>query len=78
MVKNCYNTDYMKKSGLQIRNFNKIVISLTVNGCAKRFMTKKFSEWYTNQLLKQLDKGNKVEQTEVKLTLTALKPIHSK
>ena len=54
------------------------VFNLTVNGYAKCFTKKKFNEWYTNQVRQQLDEGKKVEQVEVKLTLTTLKPIHAK
>ena len=41
-------------------------------------MKKKFNEWHSNQVRQQLDKGKEVEQIEVKLTLTTLKPIHVK
>ena len=54
------------------------VLDLTVNGYAKRFMKKKFNEWYTKQVQQQLDEGKEVEQIEVKLTLTTVKPIHVK
>ena len=54
------------------------VLDLTVNGYAKRFMKKKCNEWYTNQVQQQLDEGKEVEQMEVKLTITASKPIHAK
>ena len=40
-------------------------------------MKKKFNEWYTSQV-QQLGEGKEVEQIEVKLTLTTLKPIHAK
>ena len=54
------------------------VLDLTVNGYAKRFMKKKFNEWYTKQVQQQLDEGKEVEQIEVKLTLTTVIPIHVK
>ena len=54
------------------------VLDLTVNGYAKHFMKKKCNEWYANQVRQQLDEGREVEQIEVKLTLTTLKPIHAK
>ena len=54
------------------------ILDLTVNGYAKRFMKKKFHEWYTNQVQQQLDEGKEVKQIEVKLTLTNLKLIHAK
>ena len=54
------------------------VLDLTVNGYAKRFVKKKFNEWYTKQVQQQLDEGKEVEQIEVKLTLTTVKPIHVK
>ena len=54
------------------------VLDLTVNSYAKRFMKKKCSEWYTNQVRQQLVEGKEVEQIEVRLTLTTSKPIHVK
>ena len=54
------------------------VLELTLNGYAKRFMKKKFNEWYTNQVRQQLDESKEVEQIVVKLTLTTLKRIHVK
>ena len=49
-----------------------------MSGYAKRFMKKKFNEWYTNQVQQRLDEGREVKQIEVKLTLTILKLIHAK
>ena len=54
------------------------VLDLTLNKYAKRLMKKKFNEWYTNQVRKWLHEGKGVEQIEVKLSLTTLKPIHAK
>ena len=54
------------------------VLDLTVSGYAKRFMKKKFNEWYTNQVEQRLDESREVKQIEVKLTLTILKLIHAK
>ena len=54
------------------------VLDLTLNKYAKRLMKKKFNEWYTNQVRQRLHEGKGVEQIEVKLSLTTLKPIHAK
>ena len=54
------------------------VLNFTVNDYAKRFMKKKFNEWYTNHLQQQYDEGKEVEQIKVNLILIILKPVHAK
>ena len=49
-------------------------LDLTVNGSAKAFMKKKFTEWYSLEVTKQLDNGKSAEEIEVKLLLSKLKP----
>ena len=51
-------------------------LDLTVNGYSKRFLKNKFNEWYSFQVSKQLADGVMLENVQVKLTLTILKPIH--
>ena len=52
-------------------------LDLTVNGYSKRFLKNKFKEWYSFQVPKQLADGVMLENVQVKLTLTILKPIHA-
>ena len=52
-------------------------LDLTVNGSAKAFMKKKFTEWYSSSIAKQLDEGKAVEDIDVELKLSILKPLHA-
>ena len=52
-------------------------LDLTVNRSAKSFFKRKFTEWYSNELKLQLETGTKLDNIEVKLNLTTLKPLHS-
>ena len=52
-------------------------LDLTVNGYAKRFMKIKFTEWYSKQIGKQMQEGKKLEDVEVPLRLSMLKPLHA-
>ena len=47
------------------------------NGHAKRFM-KKFTFWYADQVKSELDKGKKIEEIDISMTLSILKPLHAK
>ena len=52
-------------------------LDLTVNGYAKRFLKRKFNEWYSAQVKTQLEKNIAIEDVQVGLQLTRLKPIHA-
>ena len=52
-------------------------LDLTVNGYAKKYCKKKFNEWYMEQITKQSDSGKPIDEIEVKLQLTTLKPLHA-
>ena len=52
-------------------------LDLMVNGHAKHYLKNKFSTWYRNQILKQLDEGVNIDAVDVKLRLTTLKPLHA-
>ena len=52
-------------------------LDLTVNGSAKAFMKKKFTEWYSCSIAKQLDEGKAVEDIDAELKLSILKPLHT-
>ena len=40
-------------------------LDLTVNGYAKKFTSRKFSEWYSSQIMKQLDDGKELHDINV-------------
>ena len=52
-------------------------LHLTVNRSAKSLFKRKFTEWYSNEIKLQLETGTKLDDTEVKLTLTTLKALYS-
>ena len=76
---------------LDLLNANKILVTnvppnmtkyyqpldLTVNGYAKKFMSQKFSSWYTHQISLQLEKGVPIDEIDVKLRLSLIKPLHA-
>ena len=84
-------TGQMTKDVLDLYKKNNIVITnvppnmtkfyqpldLTVNGFAKLFMAKKFNDWYSAQVLSELDKGTPLEEIDIKLRLSLLKPLHA-
>ena len=51
-------------------------LHLTVNEYVKRFLKNKFSTWYGNQILKQLDKDDNIDTVDVKILLTTLDLSH--
>lgn len=52
-------------------------LDLTVNGAAKHFMKKQFAVYYANAVKHQLDSGKEVEDINVDLRLTVIKPLHA-
>ena len=52
------------------------LLDLNVNGFEKRFTCKKFSNWYSWQVSKQLDENKPLHNVYVLLNLLLLKPIH--
>ena len=40
-------------------------------------MKKKFTKWYSSEIMKQLDSGKNAEKIKVKLLLSKLKPLHA-
>ena len=53
------------------------VLDLIVNKYAKAFTRKKFNEWYAKEIHRQLDAGTLLEEVDVKLRLSVMKPIHA-
>ena len=52
-------------------------IDLTVNYYCKRFLKCKFNEWYSGQVKAQLGNGVEIDDVQVGLQLTKLKPVHA-
>ena len=52
-------------------------LDLTANGYAKRYLKSKFTEWYSSQIRAQLDNGVSIDNIEVGLQLSKIKPIHA-
>ena len=53
------------------------VSELTVNKYAKAFIRKNFNEWHAKETHCQLDVGIPLEEVDVKLWLSVMKPIHA-
>ena len=53
-------------------------LDLTVNSSAKAFFKRKFAEWYSKEIHKQLVEGKEIDQVDVVLRLSVLKPLHAK
>ena len=51
---------------------------LTINGVAKSFLKEKFAKWYADQVTTQLSGGTEVYAIDIKMQLSALKPIHAR
>ena len=47
------------------------------NGYAKRFMKKKFTLWYADQVQRAMDAVKSMEKTDIDLKLSVLKPLHA-
>ena len=51
-------------------------LHLTVNGQAKKFMKNKFHRWYATEITKLLNEGVKLDEVNVRLLLSTLKPLY--
>ena len=51
-------------------------LDLTTNNWAKEFLKTKFSQWYSEQIQDALDSGKAIEDIEVKVPLSVMKPLH--
>ena len=52
-------------------------LDLTVNREAKRFLKRKFVDWYSKQVSDQLTAGKSLESVQVPLKLSIMKPLHA-
>ena len=53
-------------------------LDLTVNKHCKSFLKRLFSTWFSQQIESQLSIGKKVDEVDIKFTLTTIKPLHAK
>lgn len=49
-----------------------------MNGEAKKFMRKEFVTYYANAVQQQIEDGKALEDIEVDLKLTIIKPLHAR
>lgn len=52
-------------------------LDLTVNGAAKAYMKKRFTEWYSACIVQELDNGKDVESISIQLKMSVLKPLQA-
>ena len=52
-------------------------LDLTVNGSFKSLMKSKLTEWYSKEIGKQLEENVPIEDIEIKLKVSVLKPLHA-
>ena len=52
-------------------------LDLTVNGAAKAFMKNRFTEWYSRCIAQQLDAGKDVDNIDIQLKMSVLKPLQA-
>ena len=76
------------KDGLATLNFELVPVSanmthfiqpldLTVNGSAKKFLRKQFTEYYAAAVKEQTDRGKQLHDIEVDVHLSIMKPLHA-
>ena len=52
-------------------------LDLTINGAAKAYIKKRFTEWYSRCIIQELDSDKGVENIDIKLKISVLKPLHA-
>ena len=50
---------------------------MTVNGSAKSYLKRQFTEWFSSKISDELDSGKELEHIEITLHLSVLKPLHA-
>ena len=58
--------------------FQPLVVQGDPNGYVKRFMKKKFTLWYSDQVIRALDEGKDIKDVNISLKLSIVKPLHAK
>ena len=54
------------------------LLDLNVNGAAKAILKRKYIEWYSGEISKALADGIALDDIEIKLKLSVLKPFQAK
>ena len=70
-----YNICLVKVPANMADNFQPL--DLTVNRSAISFFKRKFTSWYSSQIQRGVESGKNIDEIEVKLNLTTLKPLHA-
>ena len=52
-------------------------LEMTVNGSTKAFLKAKFTEWFSQKIEEGLSEGKNLEDIDIPLTLSMLKPLHT-
>ena len=52
-------------------------LDLTVNGAIKAYLKKRFTAWYSRCIIQDLDSGKGVDNIDIQLTMSVLKPLHA-
>ena len=52
-------------------------LDLTVNGATKAFLERKYTEWYSKKISKALVDGIALDDIEIELKLSVLKPLQA-
>ena len=68
------NIKLVKVPANMIRLFQPL--DLTINGAAKAYMKKHFTEWYSRCIIQELDSGKGVDNIDIQLK-SVLKPLHA-
>ena len=53
-------------------------LDLNGNGHAKQFLKRKFENWYTEQVTKEIEKGVNVLSVNIETKLSIVKPLHAR
>ena len=53
-------------------------LDVTVNGAAKAFLKRKYTECYSGEISKALADGKTLDDIEIKLKLSVMKPLQAK
>ena len=48
------------------------------NGYVKRFMKKKFTFWFSDQVIRAFDEGKDIKDVDISLKLSIVMPLHAK
>ena len=53
-------------------------LDLNVNGHAKQFLKRKFENWYSEHVTKEIEKGINVFSVNIEMKLSIVKPLHAR